>query len=160
APHDPLEIGADFPLAPPAPEHPFGTDDLGRDVLSRILFGAQISLTVAFLSGLAALCLGGPLGLAAGYRGCKADGVISGLLDTICACPSILLGIALVAVLGSGILSVVLAVAVINVPIIGRLVRDGVLAQRNQEYVEAARVLGASGVRVVGRHILPNVVPP
>jgi peptide/nickel transport system permease protein len=159
APFDPLQIGADLPLAAPSAAHPFGTDDLGRDVLSRILFGARISLTVSFLSAAAALLVAVPLGLVGGYAGGALDSVIARLFDTIFAFPSILLGVGLVAVLGSNIFNVAIAVAIINVPTLGRLTRVAVLTQRREEYVEAARVLGATTRRIVGRHILPNVLP-
>jgi peptide/nickel transport system permease protein len=159
APYDPLKIATGRPLGPPASGHPFGTDDLGRDVLSRILFGARISLTVSFLSAAVALAVAVPLGLAGGYLGGLVDGVIGRLFDTIFAFPSILLGIGLVAVLGSSIFNVVVAVAIINVPTLGRLTRVAVLTQRREEYVQAARVLGASTWRILGRHILPNVLP-
>src|SRR5262245_28550121 len=150
APYDPLRIAAGLPLAAPSGAHPFGTDDLGRDVLSRILFGARISLTVSFLSAAVALVSAVPLGLVAGYAGRALDGIISRVFDTIFAFPSILLGIGLVAVLGSSILNVVIAVAIINVPTLGRLTRVAVLGQRSEEYVVAARVLGASTPRIVG----------
>jgi len=159
APYDPLRIAAGAPLGAPSVAHPFGTDDLGRDVLSRIVFGARISLTVSFLSAAVALVIAVPLGLVAGYAGRTVDSMISRLFDTIFAFPSILLGIGLVAVLGSSIFNVVIAVAIINVPTLGRLTRMAVLTQRGEEYVVAARVLGASTPRIVGRHILPNVVP-
>jgi peptide/nickel transport system permease protein len=159
APYDPLKIGVGLPLNPPSRAHLFGTDDLGRDVLSRIIFGARISLTVSFTSALVALVLAVPLGLGAGYAGGFLDGVIGRFFDTIFAFPSILLGIGLVAVLGSNILNVAIAVAIINVPTLGRLTRVAVLTQRREEYVVAARVLGADTSRILGRHILPNVVP-
>ncbi len=159
APYDPLKIATGLPLAAPSVGHLFGTDDLGRDVLSRILFGARISLTVSFVSALVALVVAVPLGLAAGYAGGALDGAIGRLFDTIFAFPSILLGIGLVAVLGSNILNVAIAVAIINVPTLGRLTRVAVLTQRREEYVMAARVLGARTIRIIGRHILPNVVP-
>jgi peptide/nickel transport system permease protein len=158
APYDPLRIASGLPLNAPSAAHPFGTDDLGRDVLSRILFGARISLTVSFLSAVAALIMAVPLGLIAGYAGGTFDSLIARLFDTIFAVPSILLGIGLVAVLGSSIFNVAIAVAIINVPTLGRLTRVAVLQQRREEYVEAARVLGAT-TRRVGRHILPNVLP-
>jgi peptide/nickel transport system permease protein len=160
APFDPFVIVADEPLSAPSRHHPFGTDELGRDVLSRTLFGARISLTVAFGSAGAALLVAVPLGLLAGYLGGPVDAVISRLLDTIFAFPAVLLGIGVVALLGTGIANVVVAVAIISVPTLGRLTRVAVLSQRSQEYVEAARALGASGTRVVTRHILQNVVPP
>jgi peptide/nickel transport system permease protein/oligopeptide transport system permease protein len=157
--HDPLRVGAGPPLNAPSLAHPFGTDDLGRDELSRIIYGARISLTVSFLSAVIALAVAVPLGLTAGYAGGAVDSTIGRFFDTIFAFPSILLGIGLVAVLGSSIFNVVIAVAIINLPTLGRLTRVAVLGQRREEYVEAARVLGASTPRILGRHIFPNVLP-
>lgn len=159
APYDPFEIGAE-PFLPPSSVHLFGTDQLGRDVFSRIVFGAQISLSVACLSAWASLLGGVPLGLLAGYRGGKIDAIVTSVFDAIFAFPAILLGIALVALLGSGVPNVVLAVAIINVPIVGRLTRVSVIAQLALEYVEAARAIGAPALRVATRHILPNIAPP
>ena len=116
APFDPFVIGADEPFTAPSRVHPFGTDELGRDVLSRTLFGARISLTVAFGSAGAALLVAVPLGLLAGYLGDPIDMMISRLLDTIFAFPAVLLGIGVVALLGTGIANVVVAVAIISVP--------------------------------------------
>lgn len=160
APFDPLAISADEPFTAPSRQHPFGTDELGRDVFSRTLFGARISLTVAFGSAGAALLVAVPLGLLAGYLGGAVDMAISRLLDTVFAFPAVLLGIGVVALLGTGIANVVVAVAIISVPTLGRLTRVAVLSQRSEEYVQAARALGASGPRIVTRHILQNVVPP
>jgi peptide/nickel transport system permease protein len=160
APRDPFVIGADAPLAPPARAHPFGTDELGRDVLSRTIFGARISLSVAFGSAAAALLVAVPLGLLAGYMGGHVDTLISRFLDTVFAFPAVLLGIGVVALLGTGVANVVVAVAIISIPTLGRLTRVAVLSQRSEQYVEAARSLGAADARVVARHVLPNVVPP
>ncbi len=160
APYDPFAIGADVPLTAPSRAHPFGTDDLGRDVLSRIMFGAQISLSVAFLSAFASLAVGVPLGLVAAFRQGKVDAAISSLFDTIFAFPAVVLGIGLVGVLGSGIPNVVLAVAIINLPQVGRLARVAVQTQLAQDYVEAARAVGATASHVARRHVLPNIVPP
>jgi peptide/nickel transport system permease protein/oligopeptide transport system permease protein len=160
APHDPLEIGADIPLAAPSGNHWFGTDDLGRDVLSRVIFGARISLSVSFLSALAAFLLAVPLGMMAGYLGGNTDAMISRLFDTLFAFPGILIGIALAAALGAGILNVVVAVAIINIPSLGRLTRVAVMAQKHQEYILAGRALGATQLRIISRHILPNIIPP
>ncbi|MEA2515450.1 MAG: peptide/nickel transport system permease protein [Thermomicrobiales bacterium] len=160
APHDPYEIGAGDQFESPSSTHPFGTDELGRDVFSRILFGARISLAVALASAWGAFLLALPLGLLAGYVGGVLDIAISRLFDTIFAFPSILLGIALVAIRGASLENIVLAVAVIYVPMLGRLTRISVMIQLGQEYVEAARAAGASGTWIVTRHILPNVLPP
>ena len=159
APYDPLQIGADIPRAAPSGAHWFGTDDLGRDVLSRVIFGARISLSVSFLSALAALLIAVPLGLVAGYFSGVVDAIIGRLFDTIFAFPGILIGIALAAALGGSIANVVFAVAIINIPTLGRLTRVSVLSQRYQEYVVAARALGSSESRIMLRHILPNIAP-
>lgn len=160
APNDPYEVGAGDQFEAPSRAHPFGTDELGRDVFSRILFGARISLTVALASAWGAFVLALPLGLAAGYAGGVVDVAISRLFDTIFAFPSILLGIALVAIRGASLANIILAVAVIYVPMLGRLARVSAMIQLRQEYVEAARAAGASGEWIVRRHILPNVLPP
>lgn len=157
---DPYEIGADFPLARPSGAHFFGTDDLGRDVFARVLFGARISLTVSLGAAFGALIIALPLGLLAGYLGGATDIVISRLFDTIFAFPAILLGIGLVTVLGSSVFNVILAVAIISVPTLGRLTRIATLTQRGEEYIEAARAIGSPPLRIVGRHILPNILPP
>ncbi|MDF3042909.1 MAG: oligopeptide/dipeptide transporter, permease protein [Thermomicrobiales bacterium] len=160
APADPYEIGSGFPFTPPSSEHLMGTDDLGRDVFSRVLYGARVSLRVAVFSVAAALVIAVPLGLAAGYFGGPVDTVISRLFDTIFAFPAILLGIGFVAVLGPDLQNVIIAVAIINIPTIGRLIRATVLGQRDQDYVEAIRVAGASTARITFGHILPNAIPP
>lgn len=160
APFDPLAIGVGMPFSPPSSVHPFGTDDLGRDVFSRVLYGSRVSLRVALLSVSAALIVAIPLGLIAGYFGGVIDSVISRLFDTIFAFPAILIGIGFVAVLGPDLQNVIIAVAIINVPTMGRLVRATVLAQKDQDYVEAIRAAGASTPRITLRHILPNALPP
>jgi peptide/nickel transport system permease protein len=160
APADPYEIGSGRPFAPPSGEHLMGTDDLGRDVFSRVLFGARVSLQVAMLSVTAALIIAVPLGLAAGYFGGPIDAVVTRLFDTVFAFPAILIGIGFVAVLGPDLQNVILAVAIINIPTIGRLVRASVLGQRDQDYVEAIRAVGASTPRIALGHILPNAIPP
>jgi peptide/nickel transport system permease protein len=159
APYDPYRIGAGFPFESPSLTHLFGTDDLGRDVFSRVLYGGRISLTIAITSAAAAFVVAVPLGLLAGYRGGWVDSVISRLFDTIFAFPSVLIGIGFVAVFGSELRNVVIAVAIINIPALGRLTRVSILSQLNQEYVDAARSIGASSPRIALRHILPNALP-
>lgn len=160
APFDPDRVGAGGQFMAPAWSHPFGTDELGRDVLSRIMFGARISLSVALLSAFGALALALPAGLIAGYRGGVIDAVISRIFDTIFAFPAILLGIGLVAIRGAQLSNVILAISLIYVPTLGRLTRVAVLTQRAEEYVEAARAVGSPGWRILVRHMLPNVLPP
>jgi peptide/nickel transport system permease protein len=160
APADPYEIGSGLPFASPTGEHLMGTDDLGRDVYSRVLYGARVSLRVALFSVTAAAVIAIPLGLAAGYFGGPIDAVISRVFDTVFAFPAILIGIGFVAVLGPDLQNVIIAVAIINIPTIGRLIRGMVLSQRNQDYVEAIRAAGASTARITFSHILPNAIPP
>jgi peptide/nickel transport system permease protein len=122
--------------------------------------GARISLSVSVLSACGALLLAVTLGLLAGYVGGVSDSLICRAFDTLAAFPDILLGVGAVAVLGAGLTNVVLAVALVNVPTLGRLTRSAVMVQRSEEYVVAARALGATDRRVVARHVLPNIVPP
>ena len=160
APYDPIQVSAGPPLSAPSSAHWLGTDDLGRDQLSRIVHGARISLSVSVLSACGALLLAVTLGLLAGYVGGVCDSLIGRAFDTLAAFPDILLGVGAVAVLGAGLTNVVLAVALVNVPTLGRLTRSAVMVQRSEEYVVAARALGATHRRVVARHVLPNIVPP
>lgn len=160
APYEPDQVGAGNQFESPSRSHLFGTDELGRDVLSRIIHGARISLMVALLSASAALLFALPFGLLAGYTGGIVDTVISRLFDTIFAFPAILLGIGLVAIRGARLSNVILAIAIIYVPTLGRLIRISVMTQRAEEYVEAANAVGASWLRVLLLHILPNVLPP
>jgi peptide/nickel transport system permease protein len=165
APHDPLEQNLLLATVPPAgfadaePGHVLGTDGLGRDVLSRLIFGTRVSLTVAFVAaGLAAL-IGTVLGLLAGYRGGVIDTLVSRLVDVWMSFPPVLLSILLVAVLGPGIHSVIAAIVVIDWTRFCRVVRAETMAQARMDYVVAARTLGFSRSAVLGREILPNVVP-
>jgi ABC-type dipeptide/oligopeptide/nickel transport system permease subunit len=165
AAHDPLEQNLLLATVPPAgfadaePGHVLGTDGLGRDVLSRLIFGTRVSLTVAFVAaGLAAL-IGTVLGLLAGYRGGVVDTLVSRLVDVWMAFPPVLLSILLVAVLGSGIHSVIAAIVVIDWTRFCRVVRAETMAQARMDYVVAARTLGFSRGAVLCREILPNVAP-
>jgi len=160
APYDPILVAVGSPLAGPSSAHWLGTDDLGRDVLSRLIHGARISLNVSVLSAAGALVVAVSLGLVAGYVGGVVDALISRAFDTLAAFPDILLGVGLVAVLGTGVANVVIAVALVNVPTLGRVTRSSVLVQRGEEYVVAARALGASDARLMARHVLPNIMPP
>jgi peptide/nickel transport system permease protein len=160
APHDPLQVFPGAMRKPPGAEFPLGTDEVGRDILSRVLFGARVSIAIGALSvAIAALC-GSALGLVAGYAGGWADAWIMRLVDVLLAFPGILLAIAIVAVLGPGLDSIVIAVGVESVPAYARTVRASTRAIREAEYILAARALGAPARRIVGRHILPGVVAP
>ncbi len=145
-------------LAAPSLEFPFGTDALGRDLLSRVLFGARLSMQVALLSVAAATIVGGVLGLVSGYVGGLTDLAIGRVLDVFFAFPAILLALGIVAALGPDPRNVVLAIAVVYTPIFARVVRGPVLAIKEREFVEAARAIGATGTRIVVRHIVPNLL--
>ena len=154
---DPLQVSAQRLMGPTA-EFPFGTDALGRDLLSRILFGARLSIRVAALSVAIATIVGGTLGLVSGYLGGLADLVIGRTLDVFFAFPAILLALGIVAALGPDPNNVIIAIAVVYTPIFARIVRGPVLALKAREFVEAARAVGATGSRIVIRHIVPNLM--
>ncbi len=160
APYDPLQLNLKDRLQPPGDVHLMGTDHLGRDIFSRVVFGAQISLQV----GVVAVALGTVVGLfagaAAGYIGGRVDTVIMGVMDAIYAFPAILLALVLVAVFGTSLTTVMTAIAIVRIPIFARTVRASILAEREKEYVEAARCIGQNPVWILVRHILPNTLAP
>jgi peptide/nickel transport system permease protein len=158
APYDPESRTGD-PFAPPYAQHILGTDQLGRDIFSRIIYGAQIVLQVALLSATLSSIVGVPLGLISGFLGGKLDRVLSLIMDSIYAFPGLILAIALAALLGAGVLNMSLAIATIYVPTFFRLVRGQVLSIKEEMYVEAARSLGARGRTILWRYIFPNVIP-
>ena len=145
-------------LAAPSVEFPFGTDALGRDLLSRVLYGARLSIEVAVLSVAIATAVGGTLGLVAGYLGGVADLVIGRVMDVFFAFPAILLALGIVAALGPDPRNVIIAIAVVYTPIFARVVRGPVLALKARDFVEAARAIGATQRRIVIRHIVPNLL--
>jgi peptide/nickel transport system permease protein len=155
---DPL-LPSTLRLAGPSTEFPLGTDALGRDVLSRILFGARLSMQVALLSVAIATVVGGTLGLVSGYLGGVVDLVIGRVMDVFFAFPAILLALGIVAALGPDPRNVILAIGVVYTPIFARVVRGPVLAFKAREFVEAARAVGATRTRIVVRHIVPNLLP-
>jgi peptide/nickel transport system permease protein len=159
APYSPTAVGAAQMFAPPSASHPLGTDRFGRDVLSRILHGVRVSLGIAGASILAALVVGGALGLLAG-AGRGVDQVLGRVMDVFFAFPPILLAIAVAAVLGAGVGTAVVAIAVVYGPFFFRVVRGSVLVESTQAYVEAAEALGAGRLVILVRHILPNVLSP
>ena len=159
APYSPTAVAAAQMFAPPSARHPLGTDRFGRDVLSRILHGVRVSLGIAGASILAALAVGGALGLMAGV-GRGVDQVLGRTMDVFFAFPPILLAIAVAAVLGAGVGTAVVAIAVVYGPFFFRVVRGSVLVESTQAYVEAAEALGAGRLVILVRHILPNVVSP
>jgi ABC-type dipeptide/oligopeptide/nickel transport system permease subunit len=166
APHDPTLQNSPKRLLPPVwvaggdATYPFGTDQLGRDVLSRLLYGARISLAVGVAASIVAAVVGVLLGLTAGFREGPIDTVIMGIVDTQMAFPFILLAIAVMAFLGSSLINVIVVLVISNWVVFARLVRGAVLSVKHSEFVLAARTLGASNIRIVFRHILPQLVAP
>ncbi len=159
-PGSPTEISKDLALRAPTLAEPFGMDDLGRSVLSRVVHAYRVSLGVALGSVALALVLGGPLGLVAGYAEGATDQLIMRPLDVLMAFPAILLAIALMSVFGTGVALVSIALAVVYTPIVARVVRAAVLAAKVEIYVDGARALGATVPRLVLGHILPNAATP
>jgi len=159
APGDPDAISGDRRAAPSA-DHLFGTDDLGRDVLSRVIYGARVSLRVGLVSIGIALTAGSLLGVVAGYTGGWLDSVIMRVTDVMLAFPGILLAIAIVAILGPSLFNVMIAVGIEAIPVYTRTARASTLVVKEQEYVIGARALGCRHARVIRRHILPNIVAP
>jgi peptide/nickel transport system permease protein len=160
APYDFKDQNLAERLQPPSAKHLFGTDDFGRDIFSRVIYGARISLWVGFFSVLGSVIAGSLLGIIAGYYGRWIDGIISRLFDIMLAFPSILLAIGIVAVLGPSLQNALIAIAVINIPNFGRLIRSRVLSIKQEEYVMAARAIGMSDMRILFHHILPNSMAP
>lgn len=147
-------------LAPPSLSHPLGTDDLGRDLLTRVLYGARVSLVVGVVSVFSALVAGGVLGSVAGYAGGWVEALIMRAMDIIFAFPSVLLALAITAVLGPSLTNAILAIAVVNLPVFARLARAQTLVVRSLDFVEAKRALGFGPVNILARTIMPNIAAP
>jgi peptide/nickel transport system permease protein len=160
APYGPLEGGLADRLEPPSAAHVMGTDSQGRDEYSRVLYGAQVSLVAGVSSVVMGVLIGGTIGALAGGVGGKLDSFLMRVVDVLLAVPGILLAIGIVAFLGRGLPQIMFAVAVVNVPIFARILRGSLLALRESDYVTASRSLGASGTRILLRHLLPNSLSP
>lgn len=160
APYDPIRISPTEALQPPSPQHIAGTDRFGRDIFTRILYGARISLQVGLISVSIAAVIGSLLGLVAGYVGGWTDNIIILLLNILLALPGILLALVIVAALGPSLENVMIAVGISAIPSYARVVRGGTLAAKAEVYVDAARVLGCPDARILFRHILPNILAP
>src|SRR5574341_519605 len=160
APYDARRISPDDALAPQGGRYLFGTDGFGRDVFSRVLVGSRISLVVAFLSVLTALTLGATLGLTAGFYGGWWDAVSMRVMDIVFAFPAILLAIAIMAVLGTSLFNLVIAIGIVYTPQFARVTRAAAMTVRSLEFVDAARALGLGNLRILRRHIVPNVLAP
>jgi peptide/nickel transport system permease protein len=158
-PYKPLDIDILHALQGPSVQHYFGTDRLGRDTFSRVIYGTRASLVVAVTSIVLGSLTGGILGLIQGYRGGTVDAVIGRLLDILFSFPALLLAIAVSGILGSGKNNAILAIAIVYAPLFARVMRGPVIAERHREYVEAARVTGIPDSRILLQHILPNVLP-
>lgn len=160
APYDPLQSNADVALQPPSALHWFGTDQLGRDLFSRVLTATRLDLTLAFSAVILSCAIGSVIGAIVGYRGGIVDGVTSRLVDVLMAFPLFVLAMAMVAALGNSVINVIYATAVINLPFYIRLTRTEVRVRRDLAYVEAAKVAGASDFRILTKFLLPNVASP
>ena len=159
APYDPLKTSWTLVRKAPSAAHWFGTDDLGRDVLARVLYGARASLLAGAISVVIALSIGVPIGMIAGYRGGFVDALISRITDAMLACPFLILAIALAAFLGPSLGNAMIAIGISATPIFVRLTRGEVLNVKVEEYVEAARSVGDTDLQIAVRHILPNIMP-
>jgi len=159
SPYDPNDMAFDF-MMPPSLSHPLGTDHLGRDLLSRIIVGTQVSLFVGFSTVALALIVGVALGVLAGYMGGWVDNIIMRYIDLQWAFPNFIIAVYLVAVFGAGLTNIIIAVALAFVDDFARIARGMVLSIREEQYVAAARTVGASDFRIMWRHILPNATAP
>ena len=160
APYNPLKQNLNNTLARPDRTHLMGTDNVGRDVFSRVVYGTRVSLVAGFGSVLIAVLVGGLLGLLAGYAGGRVDNLVMRVMDAVLSFPPLVLALALGAVLGAGLTGVVIALGVVYTPTFARLMRGQVLSITAREYVDAARALGAPGWRIAWSHVLPNATAP
>ncbi|TCJ16405.1 ABC transporter permease [Rubrobacter taiwanensis] len=160
APYDPYEQDLTAKFAPPTSQHWLGQDELGRDILSRLIYGARVSLTAGLAAVAFATVVGTVIGVTAGYVGRWVDSVLMRLMDVILAFPTILLAIVIVTILGPSLTNAMLAVGIVNVPQLARVVRSAVITVRERDYVEAERALGAGNLQIVRTAILPNSLAP
>jgi peptide/nickel transport system permease protein len=161
SPHDPIAVNADNAyLRPLSSGHLLGTDELGRDLFSRMLWGARVSLPVAFVAVAVGLIAGGLIGLVSGYAGGVADLLLMRVIDALLAFPALILAIAIVAALGPGLRNAMIAIGIVAIPAYARLVRAAVLQLKQMDFIIATRSLGATPVRLIVRHIIPNLLNP
>lgn len=158
SPHDPIQQAARERLSPPSDLHPLGQDDYGRDILARVIYGARVSLLVGVLSVLLGGTLGTLMGLVAAYRGGVVENVIMRVVDTLLAFPDLITGLLVLAVLGAGLDKMIFAIGLVISPRFARLAHGPTLALREKDFVNAARCIGVGDVRMLGRHILPNIL--
>jgi peptide/nickel transport system permease protein len=160
SPYDPVKQDFRIEREAPTPAHLMGTDEFGRDILSRVVWGSRVSLQAGAMAATIALVVGSTLGMLAAFYGGRADSLIMRGMDVLLAFPYLLLAIGVVAILGPGLMTAMIAIGIVHVPGYARIVRGSVLSVRAREYVEAASALGASDLRVMGLHVLPNVLAP
>ena len=160
APYDPYALSMSNRFAPLSAEHPLGTDNYGRDILSRVLYGGRTSLLVSLVSLVISTVLGIVIGITAGYFGGTYDFIVMRIMDIVMAIPSTFLAIAIMAALGAGNFNTALAIAISGIPMVCRVIRGSVLSLRDQEYVEAATATGSGSARIMFKHILPNTLAP
>jgi peptide/nickel transport system permease protein len=161
SPYDPIEVHLVTALQPPSAAHLFGTDEFGRDILSRIIYGARVAFQIGVLAAVIALGIGVTLGLIAGFYGGRfIDSLIMRCVDVMLGFPYLLLAMIIVAILGPSLTNAMIAVGIVNVPMYARLVRGSVLSIREREYVQACQAVGGTDLRIVLKHILPNVLGP
>lgn len=160
APADPLRISISSRIKAPSAEYAFGTDHFGRDILSRVLYGGRVSLWVGVLSVVFGALVGSVLGATGGYFGGKIDYAIVLLMDALIAFPAMLLAIGFMAVMGPGVLNIIIAMSLVGIPRYGRVVRGSVLSIRQKEYIEAARNAGSGHMKIIFLHVLPNTMAP
>jgi len=160
SPYDPLATNWAMVRKPPSMLHLFGTDEIGHDILARIIWGSRASLMAGIVSVSLALAIGVPIGLLTGYLGGIVDATVMRLIDAMLAIPFLILAIALAAFLGPNLTNAMIAIGVSQMPVFVRLTRGQVLSVKHEEYVEAAHAVGNSARRIVLRHILPNIIPP
>jgi len=159
-PYSYREVFENSALLKPSAQFWLGTDDLGRDLLSRLLIGAQLSLGIGVLVGGISIVIGATLGVASGYYGGKVDQILVQIMNAIQALPSLLLALFVVAILGGGVMNTILSVTLVSIPIIFRLVRSCALVEASKDYIVSARALGASDARIMISHIFPNCITP
>ncbi|MBW1699853.1 MAG: ABC transporter permease [Deltaproteobacteria bacterium] len=157
SPYDPLDQDVFHRLTPPERAHPFGTDEYGRDVLSRIIWGTRVSLTVGFFSVLLGMVMGTAMGVVAGYSGGATDTLIMRMVDVLLSFPTLITGIMIAAILGSGLVKLIITIGIVFAPRFARIAYGPTLAVKEMEYVSSAKVIGASGLRVILCHIIPNI---
>ena len=159
APYDPTDQNILEKLRPPSSEHWLGTDSFGRDTLSRLIYGARISLIIGVVSTLAAMIIGTAIGMLAGWHGGRLDTVTMQAMDVLLAFPSLILGLILVAMLGPSMTNIIIAIALTSIPPFARIARAPTIAVKEREFVDAGRALGYSDTRILVVHILPNILP-